>query len=87
MKEADILLNIMEWCQSADGTAEAAETALATIRDLAKSHLLSECNIVALDPEMEEERCACGWALDTGEDPLHDGDKCPNCKREVRLIT
>ena len=83
MKEAETLLNIMEWCQSADGTAEAAETALATIRDLAKNHLLSECNIVALDPEMEELHCVCGWEFDDTK----DGDKCPNCKREVRFIT
>ena len=87
MTDIPLLLEIMQWCQSADGTAEAAEKALAAIRKLAQDHLLAERNIVALDPEMEENRCACGWALDTGEDPFQSGELCPNCKREVRFVS
>jgi hypothetical protein len=81
-----VLLNIMAWTATANGSVESAEEALAVIRKTAQTALLNE-GIVALDAENERPVClGCGFDFEDAEIEVQEGCKCRNCGRTIHIV-
>jgi hypothetical protein len=81
----DVMMGILNWTASHDGSVESAEEALVNIQSETKKALLG-LGILALDPEQEEAKCVCGFDFFEAEIEVMPGCKCRKCKRMVVFI-
>ena len=81
----ELLIDVLNWTASHDGSVESAEEALSQTRKLVQEELL-KFGILALDPEVEEAICSCGFDFFEAEIEVQPGCKCRKCGREVRFI-